>query len=284
MLINPVLEHGLNELFILRLQSRGGIELKNLDFKAILSLVPDFSRTVTESRKRVMELYSKSERDLRSARLEYANGIFDNSIFMLQQSVEKTAKGIYVLNTGASEKDLKNVNHRSLEAFLGVFKNSAAKYAQFVQIIQPSWNQITLISQIEKLAGGRKKIKKMKEAVIDKLLNIPRQIISKDSEENKFIRGALNRPDIGLVLKQAGAELTEDSIDSMIKPMYAFYSVFVMSLITFPHADSTRYRVGLIGPDDYKKGLGIVDAAPKLFDELANCISILKSQLNSIGQ
>lgn len=260
--------------------------MKVFDYDSLLQHALDLADTIEKSEKFIRELFSKSKRDLKSARLNYADAdeIFDNSIGALQQAVEKTAKGIYVLNTGASEKDLKNVGHKSPNAFMEVFKRSSAKYGQLVRILNPDWDETSIILQIEKLVGEPEKIVKMKEAVIDKLLSLPRQIISKDSELNKVIRDAFNRLDVVQALKKGKSDVTENNTNKLIESIYAFYSIYVMSVITFPHSESTRYRAELMAPDDYKKGLGIVDAAPKLFDELDNCISVMEGYLNFLSQ
>jgi|GEM_PF-4223159 len=260
-----------------------GVVLENFDFNSILQLAQDWANVATKSGKLVEELYRKSRRDLESSRLLYEAGHFDNSIQLLQQSVEKAAKGIYALHTGASLKDLKDISHRSPDAFMELFKSLMAKYSQYVKVLVPTWDGSTLVSQIENLVSKEEDFVRMTEAHIDKFLSIPRQLISGGTEENKLIRSAFGRPDIAGILAQTGVELNEDAISRMTEPIYALYSIFVMSLITFPHSQSTRYRISSVCPDDYKKGLGIVDAAPKLLDEMSKCTSILEFQLNNLS-
>ena len=59
------------------------------------------------------------------------------------------------------------------------------------------------------------------------------------------------------------------------KPVTLIY----ICLITGPHLYSVRYPKGReirLEPTDYKKGLGIVDAYPKIHDKLEKCIEFIE--------
>ena len=54
---------------------------------------------------------------------------------------------------------------------------------------------------------------------------------------------------------------------------------YVLALITYPHAVSTRYPLERLGPSDYGPQLGIVSVAPRLCEINERAIATLAEEL-----
>ena len=209
----------------------------------------------------------KAKTDLKSAEILYKNEIFDNSIFMFQQSVEKATKCHYILWTGASEHKLKEISHKSPLALLKILENFFKTYSNEIKLLFPDSNHslidnFELKTQVSEI--DRMRIAKMDKKSIMKLVKSPKNFMLKK------ISNFDKKESMGDLIKY-GLEFD-----------YARNSLFILAHITFPHAMSTRYPGEVVNLVEYKKGLGIVDAAPELFNELKRVLPIVERGLRTL--
>jgi HEPN domain-containing protein len=223
---------------------------------------------------RARAYFNKAKVDLKSAKILYKKKIFDNSIFFLQQSVEKAIKGYYILYSGASKRKLKEIRHKDPLLFLELFRNFSTKYLKAIKFLKPDWTP-SFIDTLDKLMTYKAKFARMNKERIIKLVKILHQITKPTSDIGKGILSIYTRPDVIQSIKPAVNE------ERLLDDIYARYSLLVLAYLTFPHAISTRYCDELIDPTEYMKGLGIVDAAPDLFKELEKSIKIVERELTA---
>lgn len=229
---------------------------------------------------RARSYLTKAKVDLESAEILYKNKIFDNSIFLFQQSVEKATKGFYIFYTGASEKKLREeIGHESPLAFLKLFKD-LTRYSNLIKFWDPSWSP-DVISRFDEWIKRKAKFARMDKKMIMKFVIIPKQILEPKSEVSKKILSILGGP-LGQTIRSMFGEEVIMELKNVSEEVYVRYSLLSLAYITFPHAISTRYPGGLTNPAEYEKGLGIVDAAPEMFKELKKLLSIIERELVAV--
>jgi len=218
---------------------------------------------------RARSYFTKAKVDLKSAEILYNYKIFDNSIFLFQQSVEKAAKCHYILWTGAPEQKLKTeIGHKSPLAFLKLLEDFLKTYPNKIKLLDPDLNlsfidNFELKKQVSKI--DRMKIAKMDKNAIMEFVKSPKQVMIEHRS----------------ILDKKGIKMG-DLLENILEFEYARNSLFVLSHITFHHAISTRYPGELVDLAEFKKGLGIVDAAPELFKELKRVLPIVGRGLRTV--
>ena len=234
-----------------------------------------------ETIKSSRSFFTKAKVDLKGAKILYKKKIFDNSIFLLQQSVEKAAKGYFMLHSRASKSKLKEIGHKEPLLFIELFRNSL-KYSDVIKFYKPDWSP-DFIEGFNKLMADKAKLARMNKEIIIKLIKIPNQFFDPKSEAGKEILSIWDKGKLAQTIKsivdEKGVIKDEIVLKNVLESVYALYSLLILAYVTFFHAVSTRYPGELINPAEYKKGLGIVDAAPRIFKELDKTIKIIERQL-----
>ncbi|NYZ75860.1 HEPN domain-containing protein [Candidatus Micrarchaeota archaeon] len=206
----------------------------------------------------VLEYLDCAEMDLAASEKLYQEQIFSLSAYHLQQAVEKTAKAQALLLGVVTRKELiGKVSHESPQIFIELLKKEwVVEFTSIIKVIDPSAKTDSsglskiVDSKDETLEIARKPYKeimeltesidKIKQATSDKMLNVM----------NTMLEGY----DIPL--------------PESFSAVWAFLDLYMLSMVTYPHATFTRYPDGELKPKDYVKGLGIVDATPELIEKM----------------
>ncbi|MQY68915.1 MAG: hypothetical protein GH150_06000 [Hadesarchaea archaeon] len=153
-----------------------------------------------------------------------------------------------------------------------------------MKFFDPNWEVSDFVNAFDKMMGRKLKLARMDKNGILKLVEIPRKALDANSDIGKKIKELWAKAGASEEIKKFDAGIDANRGDMPAKHLeqiYAFYSLLVLCFLTFPHVTSTRYYGELISPDEYKKGLGIVDAARVLFGEMEKLLPIVERQLES---
>lgn len=132
------------------------------------------------SEKQYQELLDISRRDLRSCETLHKSGDFANSVYLLQQSIEKSAKAlvVFVENRPFTDDEFRDIGHKAITIYENLAKT---KRAQFVQA-ENFYGE----HQAFKVEFSRMKI--FKENDLEKILNQSIESLDKFIEDIKVIK------------------------------------------------------------------------------------------------
>ena len=239
--------------------------------------------------------------DFESVKILYQSKIYSLAVYHLQQAVEKYVKAYVLAFFGLSKKEMKGyVGHDSPKAFIRLldrYKRSLELFLKSIQKIGGLDTQFLKISDedIRKLVRivnmSRKQIAEMDSNQIKGIINATIKI--KIALENKEIKNQI----LGLLskLKNEASEIKSsdpsekfilekliDSVDrvlnnleTLLKLSSTFLVLYMLSIITYPHATFARYPNKTLPPEKYDENLGIVqyfNEIVKLLDEVANLL------------
>ena len=254
------------------------------------SLLEERRRLGQKRRGIILDYLGRAKEDVRAARLLRRRGLLSLSIYHLQQAVEKATKA-YALDFGVVEpRELRTkIGHTSPLAFLEILKDRwVVGYAVLLKSVYPDYKPD--IPGVELMLRTQQK----------DMARLDKEAILKFLELNKRVEAALKsgntKSQISSLLdilptlfadkfppKQlaAGVKMAKkrlnmaEAMDSAI----SFESLFLLSVITYPHFSFTRYPDGEIKPTDYVRGLGIVDCEVELLTLVNNAIKTLEKTL-----
>ncbi|MEM4522122.1 MAG: HEPN domain-containing protein [Nitrososphaeria archaeon] len=260
---------------------------KLTDLASIFELSPDYDMA--------KKFIDTAKKDLIASKTLYLNGDYSNSTFHLQQAIEKIAKA-YALQIGfLSIKEIKGVGHETPEVFLRLLKRKkfVRPLIDLVNQISPTTidiNKLNEINRISKKLRDKKtkvEVAKYSKEQIENILKLCKNIkesfikmkelfiIIIPSIQSKVKQNLLNE------LKSFVPKIKPENVDEIIKTLKPeffdfianFLIMFVLAIITYPHASFTRYPNGTIKSEDYAPGLGIVDMMPQLHNMVEDIIN-----------
>ncbi len=213
-----------------------------------------------------------SKKDLVVSKCCYNKEDYTNSMYHLQQCTEKIVKA-YGLALGILNKEgLWDIKHQTPKAFIKMINEGKIKlYLNSLKVLYSTLNtDTTMLQEVldtkkdELALLSYKKIKLYLDLgkKIDKaLMNLKLDSILQNSLPNLF--KSLNK---------------ESTISfSLSKFSSCFVKMYLIACITYPHESYTRYPDGAIKPKQYTKDMGVVKAAPKIFEELEEPINLLEN-------
>jgi hypothetical protein len=244
-----------------------------------------------QKRRRItLDYLGGAKEDVRAARLLRQRGLLSLSIYHLQQAVEKATKA-YALDSGVMEpQDLrKKIGHTSPSAFLEILKDRwVVGYTPLLKLVYPAYKPD--IPGVELIVKTQQKdIARLDKEAILKLLEF-------DKRAGAALKGSNTKSQISSTLDilptilagkfpqnqlVAGVKMVKKRLDMDMAMDFAisFKSLFLLSVITYPHFSFTRYPDGEIKPTDYVKGLGIVDCEVELLTLANDAIKTLEKSL-----
>jgi len=231
-------------------------------------------------------LTQTAKNDLKAIMPLYEQENYSLSTYHLQQTVEKITKAYGLAFNLLKRNELggkKGVGHNSPLMFVkGIEKHEFMKYILALKHFQP---------------GMRTDIDKLTEIVKEKKLEIARtnensaivylQLIDNlykkfDTEEMKNMMEVLAGVMASFTFEEgADIEKAEKFFKKNFKIDYiiSFIALYLLSCLTFPHEAFTRYPDGDLKPEEYKKGMGIVDSTPKLIPYIEKTIKDMEDFL-----
>lgn len=240
--------------------------------------------------------------DLEAAKKCYNYGIFNIALFELQQAIEKVTKcfclAVNIWN--GSLFSLEEISHshnsidflmKMLEKFISVLENKNGLKNPLFNVFKSDF--------IENINRQKEMIKKINGR--EGFEEINRQVESLEG----FDLSKIGHEQIESIIKENYKGIAGSSVD--LKKTYdkalevidkePFFRIFskifiplsLLGALTFKHESSTRYPYKsvdekgkvdyyVLKPEDYRKGLGVVDAFPKLEDILNKTIQKLEEE------
>ena len=243
----------------------------------------------------VSQLFEIAEKDLQSSRILYANELYAQSIYFLQQSVEKLVKGYAILFERLTPKEIKyDIKHITPKAFVLVFLRWWKKFRQFISYMEKydeNYKFIKLVNKLEERFPSNNYIsdKKLLKEITKNLRDVAPDIARAEVKTLRETLG-INRKyreefhnwlddderfleDIDMIIasdeyilpKDITKDRREKEITFMRKNPKTFLNItnmITLSIITYPHEEYTRYPKNEgkedLSPIEYKKELGIV--------------------------
>lgn len=237
-----------------------------------------------------MEFLKYSDQDISSAKMLYDNGVYSNSLYFLQQSVEKLSKsyasGFFFLD----KKNIKNVSHYSPLACIKILE----KFSSFLTNMEIALYSTGIINREElglknlstkryenMLKKTAKDAARMEFAEISSLLNIGKRTTS--LFENPDFKGEIqelllsSKEDIQLYTREEDKEKETQAVDFILNNLDEFFTdnyymylteLYILGIITYPHENQTRYPDAGMRFDEYNEELGIVQQFNNIFDRV----------------
>ena len=227
--------------------------------------------------KHIQEYFKLAKDDLEVAEILYKKEKYRLAIFHLQQSVEKLEKYFLMRYFRFKPEDLREyVGHKTpighlfiIKKFLGVFlKNiSKDKDYNFYNFLKAQLNRLeneeyTIKRKTERLAKAPyneimedlKRIDELRDDDFDRFNDLFMEIL-----KLKNIKYINNK------------KMFEDFKKSLV---IIVYTLSIIGKYTYPHESLTRYPSTYT--IEYKKGFGIVDAAPEMFKRVRELIKMFE--------
>jgi len=231
------------------------------DFPTFMKLLMGILSNIQKRKNHSLEkrFILNAEIDLKSCKTLYHKRIYSSAVYHIQQATEKTTKA-WVLYLGVvSEDQLKKIGHKTPRAFLELLDNS------------PIGNAARSLVQISntKILTDTTRVRNLVES---KGVEVARM----DYESIKMLLDVLDRMDkqITKISKPYKTILKTPSVDpeEFFHIPVVFTSLYVISGVTFPHYEFTRYPGLAVESSEYTENLGIVKALPELMTITKKCI------------
>lgn len=235
-------------------------------------------------------LVTQARADLREFRRKYDSKDYPRALFWLQQAAEKAVKGLLVIHGFIHPKDLKGkIGHLTPMAFLQIVESEELgwmpDFVEWVEsltdtksaalpfdvrearrVIKRDRHDIakltpTQVNTLIRLAQSFKTVLLPLIAVRWKLYRLPADDKPPKDEKGKELIARGDTKDLG-------------------KPMVAMFRLYIISLITFPHWDTTRYPGEGLSPVTYTTELGVVARVTTLASMLAASLRELESDVS----
>lgn len=222
---------------------------------------------------RSSELMRDSSENLKASTILYEHECYPEAIYLFQQSVEKATKAFGIITYSINNP--KESGHNTPSVWSDALKVSKFRGKQNNEMIKAS--QIFQNKQ-KQIIEDYKSYVKPNDAELEKVNDILEKM-------NKHLQNAT-------IIDASGFEKTASDIDNITRKSKLVFAkltkgqiadfmyqwglkangehfmglryLFPLGVLTYPHANTTRYKEKQIGPSDYKPGLGIVDIYPEL--------------------
>ena len=253
--------------------------------------------------KKMAKQFAKcAEVDLYASKVLYSKKDYSNAIFHLQQAVEKLAKA-YTLQTGfMTIEEIKGVRHDTPEVFLKLLTKKRiwpifdmVNEISEVKVDTKQLPEVRKISKRIKKIGMKVEVARFSREQIKSILtlcdgiekgfqkarSVYDQKIAILKNQSKELWNML-KPQLEMLALHADPNMSEKTVKNMLenfKPEFLdrsanFIELFILSIITYPHAVFTRYPDGDVMQEDYLPGLGIVDEIEGIWIILERCMSL----------
>ncbi|MEM3908054.1 MAG: HEPN domain-containing protein, partial [Nitrososphaerota archaeon] len=205
-----------------------------------------------ENRDLAMEFLKCAKEDIEATKLLYEERLIPLSVYHLQQAVEKTTKAYALALSIVTIRELREIEHKSPLVFIKLLKKRwVVSYINLLKILYPQMIKDFDIDEVEKIIRNKQK----------ELAEIPKNVTISYLTSIKEMRNDL--PKIYLQVKKFVdllKPLTNDQTENLKRALEAtfssgtvtsFISLYLLSVITYPHYIFTRYPDGEIKPSDY---------------------------------
>jgi len=260
--------------------------------KALLELGQEISAALTSPSEKQksdsMELargfLECSKQDIQATRLLYERRIFPLSVYHLQQAIEKATKAYALAFFVISKEDLTEIGHKSPMAFIKMLKKRwVGKFIVVLKMLYPdAKTNVSEAEKVMKLKKTQKELAKLPESVIQNFLDLNEKIrvaLTSDKTQNQI------NSQIEILLHSLEGLLPDMNTKEIMKSLRTNFSfdiacffggLFILSVVTYPHWEFTRYPDKEIKPSDYSSGLGVVQCVDGILTQVENAIQALE--------
>lgn len=272
-------------------------------FETIDKLTKENSKKIDEAKNyaaerlarcQYQELFDRTKSDLRACKVLYDDGLYPESIYHLQQSVEKVHKALAIMKNWEpfTENDFrKKMGHDTLKYYKNIVIPAAKEIkTPFNKFVKEQFGQTN--TELDSIDSFRSLIEDLEKEDDENLIsmdieNLLQNTIKKyndlEDQKNKMVWEQLRQNLIKTIyFHNPRAEIDPIKVDGlrnindveillreMITKDYQIITYLLpLSIITLPHEAYTRYpKVDLsITPKIYTKTLSVVKTLPKLID------------------
>jgi hypothetical protein len=261
-------------------------EIKNADFDTLFSPVDE------EDLKNINGFIFAADEDLKTSKILYENKLYSNSIYHLQQAIEKMIKAQALKFFPLEYKSITKTSHNSPEIYLRLIKLPIVELMlRALSNTLPNLDvgSLDIIDQsIIDLKKDKTKLEiaNLPNTEINALLNICSIFIElygnvDTSEILKGFYGDNFKPSFLDMIKNLISDLEmdselndinfEDIFDetikdtNMAKMILITTPLYILGIIVYPHEAFTRYPGKSMRPENYNLDLGIVQTYPKIY-------------------
>ena len=262
-------------------------EIKNANFDTL------FSQPDEEDLKNINGFLFAADEDLKTSKILYEKKLYSNSIYHLQQAIEKMIKAQALKFFPLDYKSITKTSHNSPEIYLRLIKIPIIELMlRIVSNTLPNMD-VAPLDTIDKSITDLKKDKTKLEIVnlpstaINALLiicsifielygKIDTSEILKGFYGDNFkqsildiTKNVISDPGMDSELDDINFEDIFDEIiedTNMDKMILITTPLYILGIIVYPHEAFTRYPGKLMGPENYNSDLGIVQAYPKIYE------------------
>lgn len=184
-------------------------------------------------------------------------------LYHIQQAVEKLAKAELTLRKQLNPKELREVNHRTPNAFMFSLEK-VRKDEKLNSFLSPHLD----VNAVEKAKGYIKnptEIKKSDKDTLLKMMNFYDDVFKPLGLADLMFQEALMSP-ISDMIKENPEERRD-----------VYMRLFFLSWITFFFAEETRYPDGEIKPFEYNETNSFVQIIPDFLNKIEGILKIMKS-------
>lgn len=248
------------------------------NFEKLKQLGNKFSRIENLSKEQALKLKEYlqiAERDLKDYEILFNNGSYANAIYHLEQSIEKIAKIFHFIFSDNPVQ--KEIGHKSLKVYVKLLEENEEF---FNPIFDNKLNNT--INSLKDLVNDNKK-EKIAQLSFSELKPIKENI-------ELFKKNILSEFNVilDLLSNHKGTEpnfidkieTNENDIKFIISYVINFFSIYLFSVIIWPHESLTRYPDYKVKSSDYIPGFGIVDFSSYISTEMQTIINWIEEVID----
>lgn len=214
-----------------------------------------------------------SKKDLEASKLLYKDILYPQSVFSLQQCIEKASKSLLMILDLADYEEIKSHIGHKVYKIINLYKeilkdikqkneivikflpglkysilneaiglmNTILSIPEEVENISEEWNKSEkkIDEIIERIREDYKEVKRVKEGVL------PEEVTGKIKEFIQLTRNELNRKSIHeddtAILESVFSNSKLANFSILYLPLFLLYSLFQLSILTFKHVNISRY-------------------------------------------
>jgi len=232
----------------------------NFIFTALLKIVEN--RTSKPDLKQIKILISNSKNDLKLANEAFLMRDYNNTLFHLQQSIEKLVKA-YGLNIGVIKNPKNEIGHNTPEVYIKLLSQSWVSSVPEILDLDID----TRIESLKKIAASEKSKAEM-DRDVGSLLRTHKKVVKKAEEK-------LSERDFKTVLTNVKRSLGVDIKTEILNQIQMVYFLVPFSFITSIYAVAPRYE------DESKyKDLKVIKHFTKIKSAQEKTIKIMEKHIN----
>lgn len=235
-----------------------------------IELPPDQSEMMDkEKRAKHFEYASKmisiAKEDIERADLAYKRKDYPETIYKIQQSSEKLAKGLSTLLYGVEPEEHKKISHKTPKVFVNMVKHPLV--ALIIDKAKEDY-KLNIRSDIDiiiPLLNDENFLENLRKTSYEEIIKPFKFLDKLENEYGGQIEGIFLT-----ILTLLGQKKTKFKFSSLIVDSLRLY---LIGSLSFPHENQTRYPDRVDPKEYYTDNLGIVKAAPLFIEILKNCSS-----------